>query len=97
VLPLLPRDRHEAASGLLKAIRALLAEALGHGDPGPEPLPARDMPSPVSSTSVTRTSETTPSIWHGREVTHGLDTGDQDAVRSGLDGVLDRLPGIRSL
>lgn len=30
------------------------------------------------------------------EVTHGLDTGGQGAVRSGPDGVLDRLPGIRS-
>ncbi|MEU8194680.1 hypothetical protein AB0C10_12975 [Microbispora amethystogenes] len=28
--------------------------------------------------------------WH--EVTHGLGTGDPDAVRSGLDGLLARLP-----
>ncbi|MEU0195626.1 hypothetical protein ABZ250_38365 [Streptomyces afghaniensis] len=34
-------------------------------------------------------------LWY--EVTLGLDTGDQDAVRSGLDGVLDRLPGIYRL
>ncbi|MDQ1015816.1 aminoglycoside phosphotransferase (APT) family kinase protein [Streptomyces afghaniensis] len=130
VLPLLPPDRHEPASGLLKAVGALPAEALVHGDLGPEHLlaqdgsltgvidfgdahigdPAIDLawalngPSPAFADACAAAYGARPAlrrrsrIWHRlgpwHEVTYGLDTGDQDAVRSGLDGVLGRLLGI---
>ncbi|MFI8832035.1 phosphotransferase [Streptomyces afghaniensis] len=133
VLPLLPTERRDPASGLLKAVGALPAAALVHGDLGPGHLLAQDGvltgvidfgdahigdhaidlawalngTSPAFADACATAYRVQPAprrrsrIWHRLgpwyEVTHGLDTGDQDAVRSGLDGVLDRLPGIRSL
>ncbi|MFH8655104.1 phosphotransferase [Streptomyces afghaniensis] len=99
VLPLLPSDRHEAASGLLKAVSTLPAGALVHGDLGLGRLLARDgVLTGVIDFGDTHIGDHAVDLaWAWYEVTHGLDTGDQYAVRSGLDGVLDRLPGIRSL
>lgn len=133
VLPLLPPDRRTPASDLLKAVSTLPAEALVHGDLGPEHLlaqagaltgvidfgdahigdPAIDLAwalngtSPAFAEACAAACAAPPAlrersrVWHRLgpwyEVTHGLDTGDQDTVRSGLDGVLDRLPGPRGL
>ncbi|WDV54992.1 phosphotransferase [Streptomyces coeruleorubidus] len=131
VLPLLPPDRRAPASDLLKAVSRLPAEALVHGDLGPEHLlaqdgaltgvidfgdahigdPAIDLAWALNGTSpafaeACITAYAAPPalrersrIWHRLgpwyEVTHGLDIGDQDTVRSGLDGVRDRLSDIR--
>ncbi len=128
VMPLLPDDRRGAAWALLDAVAASPADALVHGDLGPEHVlarngvvsgvidfgdahvgdPALDLAwalhgaPPLFARAVAAEYGAAPDLverallWHRlgpwHEVTYGLDTGDPDTVRSGLGGVLARLP-----